>query len=193
MRIALADMLLREDPQGVDEYAESGNLPQERPTAPLQTYQDAAKVLGLVDMLFFSGWAHEEMERLDGAEQIDSGVDLLKIAGEGTDEKFIGMVIHLAPEREDGPCEYIITCLHRDPRWVGLNPQLPYCRGLDVHILGRPGRPEAVIALPPGTLRMGSPAEPRDDMGLAIRETVMWHGASACFQEEPGRGPEGES
>ncbi len=188
-RIAMAEWLIEKNPSSVDEYARTGNVPQGDLGASHTTYYDANKILGLVDIFMFSLHAHEEMEMMADAGQIHSGMDLLEIAGEGSSELYISMVIHMPPgEGEDGPT-FIITCLHRHPEWVGLNPQLPNCSGLDVHIFCRgdaPGDPKAIIAVPPGAMdggeEDGENGKPAGEMTLAIRETVLWHGAARCLQ-----------
>ena len=188
-RIAMAERLIEKNPTSVDEYTRTGNVPQDGMGESRAAYYDADKILGLVDIFMFGLHAHEEMEMMADAGQIHSGVDLLEIAGEGSSELYISMVIHMPPgEGEDQPT-FIITCLHRHPEWVGLNPQLPYCKGLDVHIFCRgdePGDPKAIIAVPPGVMEGGEEdmenKEPTGEMNLAIRETVLWHGAARCVQ-----------
>ena len=193
-RIAMAEWLLEKDPGSVDEYARTGNVPQGNSGASLTTYYDANKILGLVDIFMFSLHTHEEIELMGGAGQINSGMDLLEIAREGSSQRYISMVIHMPPDEGEDEATFIITCLHRHPEWVGLNPQLPNCSGLDVHIFCRdhePRYPKAIIAVPPGAMDRGQEngeksgkenGDPEGEMNLAIRDTVLWHGAARCLQ-----------
>ena len=77
---------------------------------------------------------------------IDSGVDLAMIAGEGGNQHLIGILIRWGGT-QDEKAECVITCLHRDPEWVGINPLLEYCLGLETHLLGETDNgPWVVIA-----------------------------------------------
>ena len=77
---------------------------------------------------------------------IDSGADLAMIAGEGSNQHLIGILIRWGGT-QDEQAECVITCLHRDPEWVGINPLLEYCRGLEAHLLGETDNgPWVVIA-----------------------------------------------
>ena len=190
-RFAMAERLIQDDPDGVDEYSMSGSLPLERLRAPFQTYRDARMMLGLVDMLFFSEWAHEEMGSMINAEQFESPQDLMEMLSREDPGNYIPIVIHMRPEHwdEDESDEFIITCLHQDPEWVGLNPQLPYCKGLEVHIfsrLGEPGRDRGAghsHRRAPGGHgnREETGQEPTGEMAQAIRDAAMWHGAEVCL------------
>ena len=58
-----------------------------------------------------------------------------------------------------------------------------------MHIFCRadaPGDPKAIMAVPPGAMENGEEdgenGEPAGEMNLAIRETVLWHGAARCLQ-----------
>ena len=186
-RFAMAEKLIQDDPDGVDEYSMSGSLPLERLRAPFQTYRDARMMLGLVDMLFFSEWAHEEMGSMINAEQFESSQDLLDMLSREDPGNYVPMVIHTYPEHwdEDGGDRFVVTCLHQDPEWVGLNPQLPYCKGLEVHIFNKPGEtgePAIIIAAPPGAIAGDETGQkPDGEMAQAIWEAAMWHGAAACL------------
>ena len=193
-RIAMAEWLLEKEPASVDEYARTWNVPQGNSRASLTTYYDANKILGLVDIIMLSIHAHEEIELMGGAGQITSGMDLLEIAREGSSEGYISMVIHMPPDEGEDEPTFIITCLHRHPEWAGLNPQLPNCSGLDVHIFCRDDElmdPKAIIAVQPGAMDSWKESgkesgkengEPEGKMNLAIRDTVLWHGAARCLQ-----------
>ena len=185
IRIRLAETLINTNGRAVDHYAETKIMPEDT-AASQQTYEDASKILDLVDIYFFSTWAHETMAHLGNAEQINSGVDLLDIAKEANSDKFIGMVFHSPPEHEDDQPAYAITCLHRNPEWSGLNPQLPLCKGLEVHIYCQaetPEEPAIIIALPPGELQGADDStHVQGILNESIRDSVMWHGATSCSQ-----------
>ena len=175
LRMAL-DVLEEETP---------GNVPA--PGQALgQTHADAAMLEHYLEILLFSQQAHQVLVEQEVAEQINRGTDLLDIALEGTTDDLIGMVIE--NEREGGGAECLITSIYRDPGWVGLNPQLELCRGLEAHIFS--GGPEerevqVVLAIPadPG-LGGNTGTEPRGELPEAIREVVLWHGATGCFWHE---------
>ena len=197
-RIALAEKLIDDDPQGADTYREGDPL-TENAVAPERTYRDAGMVLGLAEMFLFGLWSEQEIERLHNAEQLENGAQLLDIAEEGSNDRFIGMVIETPPEkgREEEGNRYVITILHRDPEWVGLNPYMSDCQGLELHLLGEwenGNGPRVIAAVPPGVLNMEErTSEPHGELVRAIREVAAWHGAKTCLEHRwspetpPGR------
>ena len=174
-RLIQADKLINDDPQGVDKppwerYAAPENL-----RAPRHVYDDAGMLLKITGILLFSNSAHEEMALLENAGQINTGTDLAEIAAEGSSENFIGTLIQLDGPDDEGS-EFFITSLYRNNEWTGLNPQLPFCKGLSVHILHRensPHKPEVIIAIPPTAEFAQAPGqEPQDPLSLAIQQVV---------------------
>ena len=152
--------------------------------------QDARTLTWMVEQLEFTGWAHEELGRLNLAEQINHPLDLADLALRGTDPRFIGMLIQLGEGTEDR--KYIITRLFRHPEWVGLNRLLPKLGGLEVHVFGGQGNgytPMLVVGSPRWTNRDESnPVEARGDLVEAIREVTAWHGATDCCWHGPELG-----
>ena len=107
----------------------------------------------------------------------------------------------IRPEEEEGPQEHVrhdgevITCLYRNPQWVGLNPHLPLCKGLHVHIFTvQPDsdQPDVVVAAHPGSELEEFPnvPGPLSELNQAIHDAVLWHGATACswHRHTPGAG-----
>ena len=157
-------------------------------------------MLGYTDIWLFSLGAHEEMEQLIDAEQINSNMDLLPVAARGSDDRFIGTLIDLGEpprdrldengnripadpggDEDDGEYGVMLTCLHRNPEWVGLNEQLQWCRGLEVHVFCRkeqPRDPHVIIAVRPWKHGGGT----RGGDGRGNRRTHRGH---------PGCGPAG--
>ena len=151
--------------------------------------QDARMQLRIVDILMFSTSAHDELAELYNAEQINHATDLANIAVKGTNDKFIGMVIQVAPEEgdEDPQDAYLITCVNRDPEWVGLNFQLTHLKGLEVHVVGDIHDPDAhsiIIATDlwvDDTHELMETEAPDDPLYSAIREVALYHGATGCY------------
>ena len=131
----------------------------------------------------FSHEAHRKMLRLHRAEQIDTGGDLVRIAAQGSNHRFIGTLIQSA--RPGGGTETSITALLRHPDWVEFSPQMELLRDLEVHVFSlgdyRPEEPVFILAVPPGTLR-GGPGEEMPDSPLhqAIARAALHHGAALC-------------
>ena len=146
----------------------------------------------IVDMLSLGHDAHDHLNDLNEMGLIESGTDLMSIAVRAEEEGFLGMVINTW---DDDSTTEVITCLYRDPEWVGLNPYLPDCKGMYVHIFTanpRSNEPDITVAVPTGTeLDEFSPApEPMGELTQAIHDAVMWHGAAACnwHRNTPGEG-----
>ena len=82
------------------------------------------------------------------------------------------------------PNKFAITCLYRDPWWVGLNPQLALCQGLEVHIFAPQDhrgqeRRTFILAVPPNIGVTGAPGDtPQGELNRAIEHIVTWHGAT---------------
>ena len=181
-RLRIADTLISQDSQAHQRDPEHHVPVWDQPGELNPAYQDAKMLLDYLDIYQFSMAAHETMEELHKAEQINSNVDLLPIVAQGSDEKFIGMIIdrgepdtgqadpkETASEQtdEDG-YGIVITCLYRHPEWIGLNEQFPWCRGLEVHIFSyrdTPEEPCIIIAVRPGTWKKSretrTPTAPR--------------------------------
>ena len=163
-----------------------------------QPHRDANMLVRVVDIMTFGYEAHEHLAHLDdiGLGLTDSGTDLMSIAVRAEDDGFLGMVINTwNNEGDDDATTEVITCLYRDPDWVGLNPYWPDCKSLHVHIFTtKPDsdEPDIVVAVPPGTeLDEFSPAPvPLGELNQAIHEAAMWHGAAACswHRNTPGKG-----
>ena len=184
-RLAAAELLIEQDARRTDRNQPS---PWEQPGVLNQAQQDARILLDYLDIEDFSRWAHEELQRTVDDNEVQSGLDLTRIAFQGSDERFIGMVIDREnpdqpddPDRQNG-CS--ITRLYRHPDWAGLNPQLPQCQGLEIHVFchqDNPDDPQVIIATQPnampgaGTHLAGT--EPQGDLHRAIRDITAWHGA----------------
>ena len=200
-RLRIADTLISQDSQAHQRDPEHHVPVWDQPGELNPAYQDAKMLLDYLDIYQFSMAAHETMEELHKAEQINSNVDLLPIVAQGSDEKFIGMIIdrgepdtgqadpkETASEQtdEDG-YGIVITCLYRHPEWIGLNEQFPWCRGLEVHIFSyrdTPEEPCIIIAVRPGNMEevTGDPEHPPPpgEINTALHDAVTWHGAVNC-------------
>ena len=152
--------------------------------------RDARMLTRFVEQIRFTGWSSQEIERLSLAEQINHPLDLADIAIQGSGPSFIGMLI-----QTDEPARgrrHHITRLFRHPEWVGLNHLLPLLTGLEVHVFGGVGEgytPMMVV----GSSRWnqeedGTIREPGTELAAAIREAVMWHGATDCRWHGPETG-----
>ena len=208
-RLELADQLIMEDLRQEQENPEH-TAAWDRPGGSSDAYDDVRMVLDYTEIWFFSMGAHEEVVQLDDAEQINSNIDLLEVAGQGSDEKFIGMVLDRGEPPEDDPDDaegdygIILSCLYRNAGWVGLNEQLQWCRGLEIHVYcyrGEPEDPCVIIGVRPGNM-VGAedavqPAGPQGGLNEAIQEVVLYHGATKCVwhtrkRERPTAEPDAE-
>ena len=184
-RLTAAELLIDQDARKEDQNQPA---PWEQPGVLNQAHQDARMLLDYMDIYDFSHRAHQEMQRMVDKQKIKSGLDLAEIALRGSDERFIGMVIDREnPDDPDSQEGCSITCLYRHPEWVGLNPQLPQCHGLDIHIFyhqDNPDEPKVIIATLPNAMgdtihtNGKNPQQERhDELSQAIKETTTWHGA----------------
>lgn len=152
---------------------------------------DALMPLNLAQAELFTEWAHQEMEHLDLAEQINNVLDLTHIALRANTKSTIGMVIHIPrghhhdPDPATGGDAYIITCLNRNPEWVGLNPYLTMVKDLQLHVVtssADPDQPSIIIAThdwgdtPDDTNR----AAPDTSLAHTLEMIAQWHGATGC-------------
>ena len=100
-----------------------------------EAQHDARMLQETIETLEFTERETAGIIQKDQAEQINGYRDLVRVAMTGTSAESIGMVIY---PKESIP--FIITRLHRDPEWVGLNPNLEYCRDLEGAHLRDAGR-----------------------------------------------------
>ena len=150
-----------------------------------EAQRDARMLLRAMEAMEFTQLGTARVLELQRAEQVNRSRDLVAVAMEGTSEDFVGMIIQ--PEGDgDGPIPFIITKLQRDPEWVGVNPSLEFCRGLEVHIFvtqDDPGAVAMVAAAPDWEQGTGTTWEnPGEDLEATIRDVVMWHGATLCVR-----------
>ena len=153
-----------------------------------QASRDARQIILGMRTARFQTWAQEELQELYNPDQ-EGLTALLGIARQGTGEDMTGMVLTFEEGEHGSPGYQVIlafTRVHNNPEWTGMNRHWPLCRGLQVHILGRPGveaQPSAVAAIPPGW-QLGSDGETEETPGgttaRAIREIALWHGAVRC-------------
>ena len=78
-----------------------------RKALPDEARRDARMLLGVLEIMDFSAWAHGEAERLVRAGRINSALDIAEVALQGTSERFIGTVIHLTEGTSEQE-EYIL-------------------------------------------------------------------------------------
>ena len=192
-RLEVADLLIHQDAERA-ETNPAHVSPWDQPGDPNPSHHDIIMLLQYVDIRSFSRDAHQEFGELDDAEQINSNIDMLDLAGNGTDQKFIGMLIDRRNDRFDDAGEpdnqeeeddgIIITCLYRDPEWVGLNEQLKFCQGMEIHVFSyrdEPQEPHVIIAVRPGYMEDSQgQTEPQGDLNKAIWGATMWHRATSC-------------
>lgn len=192
-RLEMADLLIHQD-AGRANIDPKHVCPWEKPSEPNPAHHDVLMLLDYLDIYFFSMEAHEQLAQLDDTEQINNNIDMLDLAANGTNEKFIGMLIDRRNDRVDDAGEpdnleeeedgIIVTCLYRDPEWVGLNEQLQDCRGLEVHVFSYkddPEEPYLIIAVRPGYIEGGAEQpQPQGEINEAVREATMWYEARSC-------------
>lgn len=147
-----------------------------------EAQHDARMLQATIETLEFTERETAELLRKNRAEQVNTSRDLVRAGMMGTSAGSIGMVIH--PEDEGLP--FIVTRLHSDPGWVGLNPSLEFCRGLEVHLFGMPDAPTSIglviAAAHWDAAHSGEQSEPEGEMEEAISEAVLWHGATRCLR-----------
>ncbi len=191
-RLELVDLLMERDfklQEADPDYTPIWDQPDQFNPA----YADVWMLHDYEEIYQFSMDAHDEVERLNSAEQIQENMDILPFAANGSNDKFIGMLIDLGEPDEDDtesdPEEHgiIITCLYRDPDWVGLHEQLRLCKDLEVHVFGyndAPQEPQVILAVRPGNIEHiedhPGQTEPQNEINKAIREATMWYGAVSC-------------
>ena len=167
---------LKKDPNQPPSWEQPGTLDQ--------TQQDTRRLLDFLEIHEFSQWAREQLTKLARNKKIESGMDIARIAFQGTSDTFIGMVIDRThPEHPHDQEGCLVTCLYRHPQWLGLNPQLAECRGLEIHIFHQqdtPDEPEIIIATSPNAMGKDPSVTTYDQTGelsQVIREVTTWHGA----------------
>ena len=183
-RLERADRMIGKDARHGDPDPRAPRV-WDRPDVPEQLARDCRTLVKYPE-IWERTWAQlDRMRRLAGRRKPPAAAELAKIAARGSDRTFIGMVI-------DNHGDRMATALYRDPGWTGLNHALPDCRGLWVHILGDPEanrEPELVLAVPPGSGLEQLEHEPaQEGLPLAVRETVLWHGAAGCRWHPQGLG-----
>ena len=190
VRLSRAEAVISEDAHQVRSILDGRNA------LPDEAHRDARMLLGVLEIMDFSAWAHGEAERLVRAGRINSALDIAEVALQGTSERFIGTVIHLTEGTSEQE-EYILTLLYRDHEWAGLNQNLPRCRNMAVRIFGRSNPtedPAMIIAAPAWAARTGNEAysatQPAGDLGRAIHAAMTWHGARNCSWYDSTAGPE---
>ncbi len=156
-RVMLADQLIKED---LKRAGEPGyQTPWEIPGELNATHQDVRMLLDYTAIRLFSMTAYAEPGELIEAEQIQDNKDLLTLVSKGSNDRFIGILIDLGePTPEDTPDQekergVFITCLYRNPEWVGMNELLEWCRDLEVHVFSyhdQPQEPCIILAVRPG-------------------------------------------
>ena len=191
-RLKLVDLLMEQDIKLQEEDPDYTPI-WEQPGELNPAYADIRMLQDYEEIYQFSMEAHDEVERLNSAEQIQENMDILPFAANGSNDKFIGMLIDMGELDEDDtdsdPEEHgiIITCLYRDPDWVGFHEQLKWCRGLEVHVFGyndAPQEPQVILAVRPGNIEdiedYPGQTQPKNDINKAIQEATMWYGAVSC-------------
>ena len=182
-----------EDPEYTPDWEKPGELNP--------AHRDVRMLLDYKKIGFLSREAHDEVQDLATAEQIQDMEDIIPFAIRESDEKFIGMIIDLgssgAGSSESGSSEsgssgtenheadfqeyrIVITYLYRDPEWVGFNEQLHWCRGLEIHVFSNrntPEEPNMIIATTPGSMNQPGQPGPQNPISRAMEAATRWHGA----------------
>ena len=159
-RIKLAELRIEQDIKE-GERNPKHLTPWNRPGELSPDEHDIWMLLDYLEIHLFTLWAREQFKQLVEAKQTSNGTDIIPIAADGTNNKYIGMIINTqkpAPKEPDNNIDdgaIIITRLYRDPEWIGLNNQLQYTRGLEVHVFPYkkvPEEPYIIIAVQPGNM-----------------------------------------
>ena len=191
-RLALADFLIEQHTRYEQKEGHNLQTPWTNPQEPNAAHHDVRMLTDYADIWLFSIGAHAQLRALYQREQLIDSLDMIPIAVSGTDDNFIGILIDRqdpdksstdVTPKDDG---VTITCLYRDPEWVGLNEQLHHCRDLKVHVFGYQDAPDEahfIIATRPNAVLDDGPEthpNPHVEMNQALRDAVMWHGALSC-------------
>ena len=151
---------------------DTGEIP---PEEMAEAAQDLESLGGYVRLLESQDDAQARLRELDRTS------DLVNLALPAVARGFIPMTIHTEDDPPSTPPMYRATGLQRDPQWLGLNPDLPLVRGLDVHLFSGQDTniPHLVTAIPDGA-DMKDDTDQKGDSPViqALREMMQWHGGA---------------
>ena len=167
------------------------------PPLTAQVFEDARTALHVRKIPEFEDWAMAQFAA-QGRNGNHVPFSIIKeIALRGTDESMIGIAIvrdmELSLDTEKDAVTLIVSQLHRDPSWTGINRILPEVKDLDCFLIQDehatpedPNRVIQVLAASPRFLDrelfpdLKEGTEFPNGPPMEIKRILEWHGARSC-------------